>query len=249
MLLRRSMALRQVMDRSQVRNCASPRNVPSLRNAVTNASCATSSASTGDPTHARAARKTARRFRSTSSPNASRSPAWARRTSSRSVASRGTVAVTRSLDSATSGPVGIKRAQSVRFRTVPHKILMMLNHEQLLKLIREKLAHPATPRELLQALKLPRDERPTFKRLLADLVESGELVETRGNRFGLPDKMNLIVGKMVINPRGFGFLVPDRPMDNVHGDLYSAGNNLNQAMHGDRVVARLERIADNRAEG
>jgi ribonuclease R len=125
----------------------------------------------------------------------------------------------------------------------------MLNHEQLLTLIREKLDHPATPRELLQRLKLPREQRPTFKRLLADLVERGDLVETRGNRFGLPDRMNLIVGRMVINPRGFGFVVPDRPLEEISGDLYIAGSNLNQAMHGDRVVARLERVSDNRAEG
>ena len=135
------------------------------------------------------------------------------------------------------------------FRTVPRRIVLMLNHEQILTLIRDKLDHPATPRELLQALELPREQRPTFKRLLADLVESGALVETRGNRFGLPDKMNLIVGKMVTHPRGFGFVVPDRPMDNVKGDLYIAGSNLNQAMHGDRVVARLERVSENRAEG
>ncbi len=125
----------------------------------------------------------------------------------------------------------------------------MLNHEQLLKAVRDKLDHPATPRELLQALKLSREERPIFKRLLADLVESGALVETRGNRFGLPDKMNLIVGKMVTHPRGFGFVVPDRPLENVKGDLYIAGSNLNQAMHGDRVVARLERVSADRAEG
>ncbi len=126
---------------------------------------------------------------------------------------------------------------------------MMLNHEQLLAAIRDKLDHPATPRELLQALKLSREERPIFKRLLADLVERGDLVETRGNRFGLPDRMNLIVGRMVTNPRGFGFVVPDRAIDNVSGDLYIAGSNLNQAMHGDRVVARLERVSGDRAEG
>jgi len=125
----------------------------------------------------------------------------------------------------------------------------MLNHEQLLKLIRDKLDHPATPRELLQRLKLPRQERPTFKKLLADLVESGALVQTRGNRFGLPDRMNLVVGKVVTNPRGFGFVVPDRPIDEVKGDVFIAGSNLNQAMHGDRVVARIERVSDNRAEG
>jgi len=58
------------------------------------------------------------------------------------------------------------------------RIEKMLNHEQLLKLIRDKLDHPATPRELLQRLKLPRQERPTFKKLLADLVESGALVQS-----------------------------------------------------------------------
>ena len=125
----------------------------------------------------------------------------------------------------------------------------MLTHEQLLQRIRDKMDHPATPRELLQRLQLPRHERPTFKKLLADLVESGALVQTRGNRFGLPDRMNLVVGKVVTNPRGFGFVVPDRPLDDVKGDLFIAGSNLNQAMHGDRVVARIERISDSRAEG
>ncbi len=125
----------------------------------------------------------------------------------------------------------------------------MLNHEQVLKLIRDKLDHPATPRELLQRLNLPRQHRPTFKKLLADLVGSGALVQTRGNRFGLPDRMNLVVGKVVTNPRGFGFVVPDRPFEDAKGDLFIAGSNLNQAMHGDRVVARIERVSDNRAEG
>jgi ribonuclease R len=125
----------------------------------------------------------------------------------------------------------------------------LMNHEQLLQLIRNKIEHPATPRELLQRLKISRDERPTLKRLLKDLVASGDLIETRGNRYGLPDRMNLIVGRITTHPRGFGFVVPDRPADNVSGDIYVAGSNLNQAMHGDRVVARIERVTDRGAEG
>jgi ribonuclease R len=125
----------------------------------------------------------------------------------------------------------------------------MLNQDQLLKLIREKVDHPATPRELLQRLKIPRDQRGTFKRLLKDLVSTGSLVQTRGNRFGVPDLMNLVVGKITTNPRGFGFVVPDRPLENVSGDIYVAGSNLNQAMHGDRVVVRIERVTDRGAEG
>ncbi|MGB2714318.1 MAG: ribonuclease R [Vicinamibacterales bacterium] len=125
----------------------------------------------------------------------------------------------------------------------------MLNHEQLLKLIREKVEHPATPRELQQRLKIPPEQRSTFKRLLKDLVSSGALVQTRGNRFGIPELMNLVVGRITTNPRGFGFVVPDRPVEDVSGDIYVAGSNLNQAIHGDRVVARIERVSDRGAEG
>jgi ribonuclease R len=124
-----------------------------------------------------------------------------------------------------------------------------MNHEQLLALIRDKIDHPSTPREMLQRLKIPRERRPTFKQLLTDLVGTGDLIETRGNRFGLPDRMNLVVGRITTHPRGFGFVVPDRPLDEVEGDIYIAGSNLNQAMHGDRVVARVERITGKGAEG
>ena len=125
----------------------------------------------------------------------------------------------------------------------------MLNADQLLTLIREKVEHPATPRELLQRLKIPRDQRATVTRLLRSLVQAGHLVETRGNRYGLPDRMNLVVGRVQTHPRGFGFVVPDRPIEGVSGDLFIAGANLNQAMHGDKVVARLERTSGERAEG
>jgi ribonuclease R len=132
---------------------------------------------------------------------------------------------------------------------ITHQKQRMVNQEQLLKLIREKVDHPATPRELLQRLKIPRDQRATVKRLLGQLVSSGALVQTRGNRYGVPDRMNLVVGKITTNPRGFGFVVPDRPLEEISGDIYIAGSNLNQAMHGDRVVTRIERITDRGAEG
>src|SRR4051794_21886662 len=124
-----------------------------------------------------------------------------------------------------------------------------MNPESLLGLIRERIHHPSTPREMLQRLKIPREERASFKRLLTGLVASGDLIETRGNRFGLPDRMNLVVGRITTHPRGFGFVVADRPVEGVDGDIFVAGSNLNQAMHGDRVVARIERITDKGAEG
>jgi len=125
-----------------------------------------------------------------------------------------------------------------------------MNHDQLLRLIRDNVSHPATPRELEQRLSIATEDRATFKRLLADLVARGALLETRGNRLGLADMMDVVVGRVVTHPRGFGFVAPDKPVGGLSGDLYISGSNLNQAMHGDRVVARIERIGnDGRAEG
>jgi ribonuclease R len=125
----------------------------------------------------------------------------------------------------------------------------MLNQEQLLQLIRDRMDHPATPREMLHRLKIPREGRASFKRLLSQLVAAGALVQTRGNRYGVPDRMNLVVGRITTNPRGFGFVVPDHRPEEITGDIFIAGSNLNQAMHGDRVVTRIERVTERGAEG
>jgi ribonuclease R len=125
-----------------------------------------------------------------------------------------------------------------------------MNNDEILQKIRAKVDHPATTKELLQTLKIPRESRATFTRVLTRLVEAGELIEIRGERYGLPDRMNLLVGRVSINPRGFGFVEVERPTDDGPTSLFVPAIHLNQAVHGDRVVARVERSRDShRAEG
>ncbi len=119
--------------------------------------------------------------------------------------------------------------------------------------MRERVHHPAAMRELLQVLKIPRDDRTSFKRHVKSLVASGELIQIRGLRFGLPEKMDLYVGRLQTHPAGYGFVSPERPLE-TGGDIYVSPPHLNDAMHGDRVVVRIERINLNkdgqgRAEG
>ncbi|HVH27354.1 MAG TPA: ribonuclease R [Vicinamibacterales bacterium] len=111
----------------------------------------------------------------------------------------------------------------------------------MLALMRERVHHPAALRELVQILKIPREERATFQRHVKSLVGSGELIQIRGHRFGLPEKMDLYVGRLQTHPAGYGFVAPERPLESG-GDIYISGPLLNEAMHGDRVVVRLERI-------
>ena len=125
----------------------------------------------------------------------------------------------------------------------------MSSEDSLLSLIRSRVDHPATAKELMQILRIPREERPTFKRRLRALVGSGALIEIRGQRFGVPDRMNLVVGRVSTNPRGFAFVDPESADGDLPPSIYIAGNSLNQAMHGDRVVVRVERHDRDRAEG
>src|SRR5439155_20941518 len=125
----------------------------------------------------------------------------------------------------------------------------MLSRDQVLALMRERVHHPAGTRELLQILKIPKDERTSFKRHVKSLVSSGDLIHIRGHRFGLPEKMDLYVGRLQTHQAGYGFVAPERPLDGG-GDIYISGPHLNEAMHGDRVVVRIERIKEGgRAEG
>ena len=126
----------------------------------------------------------------------------------------------------------------------------MLTPDELLDTIRREVDHPATVRDLLERLGWPPGQRATLRRRLATLIERGDLIRIRGHRYGLPDRMHLVTGRVQVHPRGFGFVTPDHPTDGLAGDVYIAGTNLNQAMHGDRVVVRVERQGDpGRAEG
>ena len=85
----------------------------------------------------------------------------------------------------------------------------MPSPEEILTFFKERAVHPATARELARMLRVPSDERVAFKRDLKRFVISGQLVQIRGNRFGLPDEENLLSGRLQTNPAGFGFVVPD----------------------------------------
>jgi ribonuclease R len=123
----------------------------------------------------------------------------------------------------------------------------MRSREQILKQIHDKVHHPATARELMQVLRVPRTERQSFRRLLKGLVDAGELLQIRGNRFGLADRMDVVVGRLHMHAAGYGFVVADTAREG--GDLYIAPPNVKDALHGDRVVARIEHQRGDRAEG
>lgn len=112
----------------------------------------------------------------------------------------------------------------------------------------DEIGRPAAERDLLRRLDLPRGERTELKEVLDRLLESGELVQIRGNRIGLPSHMNLVVGRLQCSTSGFGFVVPEKKAPREK-DLFVSAVNMKEALHGDRVVARLERTGPKGPEG
>jgi ribonuclease R len=117
--------------------------------------------------------------------------------------------------------------------------------EDVLHLMREE-DRPLLLREVLRRFGLQKEERQRVKEIFTDLVEEGKIVRIRGNRYGLPSKMNLVVGKVKCHPDGYGFVIPETPGEE---DVFIGPRNLKEAMHGDRVVARVESIRKKGREG
>jgi len=53
-------------------------------------------------------------------------------------------------------------------------------------------------------------------------------------------------GRLVLHHDGYGFVVPDVPMPQLDGDVFIPRDAVEDAMHGDHVLAKLQRVSDSR---
>lgn len=105
--------------------------------------------------------------------------------------------------------------------------------EQILEFMRREAYRPLSAAELFGELGV--QNREEFINSLQELEREGKVICTRKMRYGLPEKMNLAVGRLQGHPNGFAFLIQDTP---GIPDVFISADNLNGAMHNDRVVAR-----------
>lgn len=111
----------------------------------------------------------------------------------------------------------------------------MLDRDKLLAMMLEKVYKPLAEEELVAALAADVEEEQPWREMIAELEKEGAIIKTRYGRYGLPEKMNLAVGRLQGNAKGFAFLiVPGRTED-----VFISASNLGGALHGDKVVVRL----------
>ncbi len=115
---------------------------------------------------------------------------------------------------------------------------MKLTEEKILSMIRKKITRPMKIAELSRQLGIPEIQKREFRNLIKEMAGEGSLIKIRGGRYGLPDEMNLVTGKLHGHPNGFGFVIPDHPHE--EDDVYVNRRQMNEAMHKDHVVVRIE---------
>lgn len=106
----------------------------------------------------------------------------------------------------------------------------------------EKLYRPMTREELAKSFEIDRDEAKVFYDILDTMEKEGTIVKTRNERYGLPHKMNLIIGILEGNEKGYGFLIPE---DKEKEDIFIPAEDMNGALHGDKVIVRITKKSNN----
>ena len=95
----------------------------------------------------------------------------------------------------------------------------------------------------------PKPEAPPEKK------KRGEAPEQPGDKFSQHKvtSRDEIRGRLVLHQDGYGFVVPDVALPNLDGDIFIPRDYVEDAMHGDTVIAKLARLSGmpsaRRAEG
>ncbi|MHA6259964.1 ribonuclease R [Sporosarcina sp. CAU 1771] len=109
--------------------------------------------------------------------------------------------------------------------------------EKILSIMKEEAYKPLTVQEIQEIMGF--EGAAEFKELvkmLVQLEQNGRIIRSRSNRYGLPERMNMVRGKFIGHAKGFGFVAPETEgMD----DVFIPPHEVNGAMNGDIVLVRV----------
>jgi ribonuclease R len=95
-------------------------------------------------------------------------------------------------------------------------------------------------KQLYKDFRVRGEDREPLDSAIERLAARGELVEISHGHFALTaNNREYISGRVSIHRDGFGFLIPDRPIPGVTGDIYLSRDAARGTMHGDRAIVRI----------
>jgi len=113
--------------------------------------------------------------------------------------------------------------------------------ETLISFMTEQAYKPMNITELSKAFKIKKANMKDFSNLLTEMERDGQIVKTRTEHYGIPEKMGIVIGKFQGHQRGFGFVIADEERP----DIFIPADNVNGAMNGDKVLAKILKEQNN----
>jgi ribonuclease R len=103
----------------------------------------------------------------------------------------------------------------------------------------KKMGKPLKHEQLAEDLGLESaEELEGLRRRLKAMARDGQVVANRRNAYALPEKMNLIRGRVIGHRDGFGFITPERGGE----DIFLTARQMRVLFHGDVVLASIAEI-------
>ncbi|CAK9886162.1 MAG: Ribonuclease R [Candidatus Erwinia impunctatus] len=100
----------------------------------------------------------------------------------------------------------------------------------------EKREKPASREELAKELAITDEEQTeALRRRLRAMERDGQLIFTRRKCYALPERLDLLRGKVIGHRDGFGFL----RIEGSKEDLYLSAEQMKMCMHGDVILAQV----------
>lgn len=79
------------------------------------------------------------------------------------------------------------------------------------------------------------EARYALERRLKAMQRDGQIMKNRREGYGLVQKMDILPGRVIAHPDGYGFLRPDEGGE----DLYLSAKEMRSVLHDDRILARV----------
>jgi len=112
------------------------------------------------------------------------------------------------------------------------------SRELILQLI-EKLGKPTGRKAIAEAFGLESDDQlEAVRRRLRAMERDGQLLFNRRQQYCIVDSQDLIAGRILSYPDGFGFLQPEDGGE----DLFMSPREMNRVLHNDRALVRVSGI-------
>lgn len=112
--------------------------------------------------------------------------------------------------------------------------------EKIVDFIKE-LDRPIMDKELKDIFNISKNDSEEFQKILDELVDTGILLATKKKKYGTPEMFSMLVGRVQVTQKGFGFFICD---DIDVSDVFIPPSELNSAMDGDRVFIKITKTKE-----